>query len=447
MPRAEDLQIRGNKVAVALKSVEDQVLQLSRVVEHGLAKGQALSSRTSVLRERGQRLQLDCEQSIRNVAALEKRVGEMASQLDSSTLRSEQTQNMLKEMESGFGNVIDAIDLQLNRLKIEIEEVKKSEMRFQTQEARMRALVQAAEEKASAQRSRAEAAWAEAATARAAADKAAIEWLASLNASKSEAEDLREEVREHRQRALQLHESVRHHKEKVDKERDKVNAERRAFEELKGKSESEIRQLQIQGVKTGEQILQLQNELADMRRIHDSVVSIAAQQTETIRNFEAKVAEVSAARDASIAKAEGMQVSSVRAHQGSDLNLSLTIWLLQELEAEVKRLKELLRVADEDKQALDLCANKAANEIERLRKVNTNLEHRVLELTAQVSVWLICFIEKYAKQSKVLQRRHQHVRISSITNKKNRPRLGMCERLSCSLLPPVSVHRERAASM
>jgi len=340
---------------------------------------------------------LDCEQSIRNVAALEKRVGEMASHLAFSTLRSEQTQNMLREMESGFGNVIDAIDLQLNRLKIEIEEVKKSEMRFHAQEARMRALVQAAEEKASAQHSRAEAAWAEAATARAAADKAAIEWLASLNASKSEAEDLREELREHRQRALQLHESVRHHKEKVDKERDRVNAERRAFEELKSKSETEIRQLQIQGVKSGEQILQLQNEHADMRRIHDSVVSIAAQQTETIRNFEAKVAEVSAARDASIAKAERMQVSSVFAQQGSDLNLSLTNWLLQELEAEVKRLKELVRVADEDKQALDLCADKAANEIERLRKVCTNLEHRVLELTAQVSEWLICVIQTYAK--------------------------------------------------
>jgi hypothetical protein len=44
-----------------------------------------------------------------------------------------------------------------------------------------------------------------------------------------------------------------------------------------------------------------------------------------------------------------------------------------------------------------LCADKAANEIERLRKVCTNLEHRVLELTAQVSEWLICVIQTYAK--------------------------------------------------
>lgn len=69
---------------------------------------------------------------------------------------------------------------------------------------------------------------------------------------------------------------------------------------------------------------------------------------------------------------------------------------LQELEAEVQRLKELVRVADEDKQALDLCADRAANEIERLRKVCTNFEHRVLELTTQVSMWPICVIQTYA---------------------------------------------------
>ena len=356
MSRVEGVQIRGNKVAVALKIVEDQVLQLFRVVEHGLAQGQGLKALAAGLGERGQWLQLECKQGNRNVAALEKRIGEMASQLAASTVRNDQTQSVLKEMEIGWGSMVDAIENQLNRLRIEMQDVKKSEVRFQAQEARMRALVQEAKEEASAQRSRAEAAWTEAEIAQNAADKVAIELSASLNASKAEAEDLREELREHRQRALQLQESVRHHKEKVEKERDRVE-----------KSEAEVRKLQMQGVTMGEQMLQMQNELADMKRMHDNVVSVAAQQTETIRGLESQVAEVSAARDASIAQAEGMHLSG------------------HELEAEVERLKELVRGADEDKQAQDLCAEKAANEIERLRKVCANLEQRVLELTAQVS--------------------------------------------------------------
>ena len=108
-----------------------------------------------------------------------------------------------------------------------------------------------------------------------------------------------------------------------------------------------------------------------------------------VQQLEIKVQSANAAHDLCVKQLE-VQVQSASAQQKLQEELGLRKQqeheqVIEMHERELERLNELVRCADEDKQVLDQCADKAASEIERLRKQCRGLEMHVVELTAQCS--------------------------------------------------------------